>query len=241
MHFVDADGLGAGHGALIEQANDLVELCRVRHFVDVLHRCRGHRPASARLRAQGVAAADHGIVRCRGNAGGRKTGNRRQEATDQGPQSSPWVPYGPPCVCSSLGRGGMFAQRILPLPAPSLSSPREVPQVDRSRHPGVVSPPSSPHTGTRESVYHTQVQRHASLPTTPTLCDKAATAHFRKLARLFGEGGQKQARLGNGKKKKRCPVRARGTNTPPEVSMPWDRTCGNAWPQYLPGPMPLLP
>ena len=46
-----------------------------------------------------------------------------------------------------FARPGTFVLSILAL-APSLSSPREVPQVDRSGHPGVVSP----QTGTRESV-----------------------------------------------------------------------------------------
>ena len=96
------------------------------------------------------------------------------------------------------------------------SSPREVPQVDHSGHPGVVSS----HTGTKESVsqirYQAQLQKHASWPTTPTFYDKAATAVQPKLARLFGEGGQKQAWEGNDRTK-RCLSHARRTNTPPKI------------------------
>ena len=44
------------------------------------------------------------------------------------------------------------------------------------------------------------LQKHASLPITPTLYDKAATARQSKLAWLFGEMGQKQARVEKDKK-----------------------------------------
>ena len=56
----------------------------------------------------------------------------------------------------------------------------------------------------------TELQKHASLPATPTLYDKAATAGSPKLARLFGYRWAKIGTGGGWYKKKN----ARRTNSP---------------------------
>ena len=79
-----------------------------------------------------------------------------------------------------------------PTLAPSLSSPREVPQVDRTR------PENLPCKA--RSKYENSTTQYVT-PTTTLAIIINWVQRTDQILRLFGEGGQKQARVGNGKKK----------------------------------------